>query len=82
MQIGDKLWNAHYWANRMRRTTDDVAPILKKMTNIPATPLTYEEKWLVRESLREYASYSNLLTRDLAQPDPKPAPLWKRIFRS
>lgn len=57
----DKLWNAKYWSKRIAETTEEVAPILKKLNNTPSASLTYEEMFLLRSCLQHYRSYSNLL---------------------
>lgn len=75
------LWNVNYWTHCLDKTTEEVAPILKKLHNIPATPLTCEETWQLRTCLQDYASYSHLLKSDLSKPDPKPLPFWKKLFR-
>lgn len=81
--MADKLWNAKYWADRIEETREEVAPILQKMAfNYHSTDkLTVEEQYKLQSCLEAYASYSRLLSEDMAQPDPKPLPFWKRILR-
>lgn len=80
--MADKLWNAKYWADRLEETTEEAKPLLEKIYNVSSTQsLTIEEQFKLRSILEHYASYSRLLSYDMAQPDPKPVPFWKRLFK-
>lgn len=79
--MADKLWNAKYWADRLEETTEESAPILEKLNSLSSTTLSYEEMFKLRSVLQHYASYSRLLSADMAQPDPKPVPRWKKLLK-
>lgn len=77
----DKLWNATYWADRLKESTDQLEPVLTKLYQIPIEPLTYEELLRLRSQLDYIRSYSHNLHRDMHRPDPIKPSFIDRLLR-
>lgn len=68
-----------YWATQLKKTEEDIRPLVSKMHN-QLTSLEIEELYALRESLTRYRSLISLLNDTLALPDPEPVPRWKKIL--